>query len=143
MTAEQRAVDSSGKERLRRLDRIFPASPIYFVTACAAKRHSILATPSVHRSFLEFAQAASDRGAFVGAYVLMPDHLHLFVALGDQILLSTWVKSLKMRSQKRCGQPAFLRRIGRKAFSIMCFEAAIPTVRNGNTSMITRSEPDL
>src|SRR5882724_10942693 len=32
----------------------------------------------------------------VGAYVLMPDHLHAFVAIDDQRLtLSMWMKSLK------------------------------------------------
>ena len=35
------------------------------------------------------------RGAFIGAYVLMPDHIHLFIALDSEINLAAWVKSLK------------------------------------------------
>ena len=36
------------------------------------------------------------RGAWLGAYVLMPDHLHAFVVIDDARLnLSAWVKSLK------------------------------------------------
>jgi len=40
-----------------------------------------LAVPELHRAFLEFAKLGEDHGAFIGAYVLMPDHIHLFVAL--------------------------------------------------------------
>jgi putative transposase len=95
MTAERTAGNATRKERLRRLERIFPTERIYFVTACVAQRRSILANSSMHRSFLEFASTGADRGAFIGAYILMPDHLHLFVALDDRMLLSTWMKSLK------------------------------------------------
>jgi REP element-mobilizing transposase RayT len=81
--------------RLRRLDRIFVPAPIYFVTANAADRRSILANAGVHRALLEFAKLGEDRGAFVGAYVLVPDHLHLFVALDPDVTVAAWVKSLK------------------------------------------------
>jgi REP element-mobilizing transposase RayT len=41
------------------------------------------------------------RGAFVGRYVIMPDHLHLFVALDpERTTLSAWVKSLKNHVSK-------------------------------------------
>jgi putative transposase len=40
-------------------------------------------------------------GAWVGAYVIMPDHLHLFVSMDDQrIMLSAWMKSLKNTASK-------------------------------------------
>jgi putative transposase len=43
--------------------------------------------------------------AWVGAYVLMPDHLHAFVAIDDQKLnLSTWAKSLKNSISKTLRQ---------------------------------------
>jgi len=36
------------------------------------------------------------RGVWVGRYVIMPDHLHLFVSFGaEAVSLSMWVKSLK------------------------------------------------
>jgi putative transposase len=95
MTAEENRGGNQRKERLRRLDRIFDFCPIYFVTSCADKRRSILATSEVHRAFREFAELGEDRGAFVGAYVLMPDHIHFFVALNQEVALTAWIKSLK------------------------------------------------
>ena len=90
MTAE------SSPERLRRLDRIFVRSPIYFVTACMSHRRKILATPAIHECFIQFATDGPKHGAWTGAYVLMPDHLHLFVALDDEnTALTDWMKSLK------------------------------------------------
>jgi len=49
----------------------------------------------VQARLIEFGQAGSDRGAWLGAYVLMPDHLHAFVIIDDRRLsLSIWMKSL-------------------------------------------------
>jgi putative transposase len=84
------------KNRLRRLDLLFLCSPIYFVTACTENRWRLLATPAVHETFLRFAEEGPAHGAWIGAYVIMPDHLHLFVATDDErIALATWMKSLK------------------------------------------------
>lgn len=83
-------------QRLRRLDRIFPQAPIYFVTACADERRLLLANDAVHESFQNFAEHGQERGAWVGAYVIMPNHLHLFVGFDErQMLLERWMKSLK------------------------------------------------
>jgi putative transposase len=90
MTAENR------KQRLHRLDQVFLRTPIYFLTTCTQNRRQILARESIHQAFVCFARAGQRQGAWVGAYVLMPDHLHAFVAFDDQNLeLSTWMKSLK------------------------------------------------
>src|SRR5580765_977618 len=84
------------KKRLSRLNLVFVRSPIYFVTACTQNRRSILATPAIHETFLRFGQEGPSHGAWIGAYVIMPDHLHLFVATDDeQIAISAWMKSLK------------------------------------------------
>lgn len=83
-------------ERLKRLDMLYQHSPIYFVTACTMRRRKLLANATIHSAFKGFANSASSHGAWVGAYVLMPDHLHFFVALDDERLsLSAWMKSLK------------------------------------------------
>lgn len=97
MTAEERRPDDVQRPpRLQRLDRIFPRTPIYFVTACTARRAKVLADPAVHTAFIHFAQRGEERGVWVGRYVLMPDHLHLFVAFDDELIdLSAWMKSLK------------------------------------------------
>jgi putative transposase len=84
------------KKRLSRLNLVFVRSPIYFVTACTQNRRNILATPAIHETFLRFAQEGPSHGGWIGAYVIMPDHLHLFVATDDeQIAISAWMKSLK------------------------------------------------
>jgi putative transposase len=74
MTAENR------KHRLRRLDLVFVRSPIYFVTASTQDRRKLLATAAVHETLMRFGQEGPAHGAWIGAYVIMPDHLHLFVA---------------------------------------------------------------
>ena len=82
------------KPRLRRLDRVFVHSPIYFITACSVDRRPILDCEPVHDAFRIFCLNSPQHGAWIGRYVLMPDHLHLFVSV-DEISLSNWVKSLK------------------------------------------------
>src|SRR5438093_6145869 len=84
------------KQRLRRLDIVFVHSPIYFVTACTQNRRNILAMPATHETFLRFGKAGPLHGSWIGAYVIMPNHLHVFVAIDDQkIAISAWMKSLK------------------------------------------------
>jgi putative transposase len=83
-------------ERLRRLDELLARKPIYFVTACTANRFKLLANPALHHAFRIFAERGANAGAWIGAYILMPDHLHLFVVVdSERITLSTWMKALK------------------------------------------------
>lgn len=74
--------------RLKRLDRLFVSNPLYFVTACTEARKPILANADVHEAFRKFCATGLTRGVFVGRYVLMPDHLHLFVAFGGEFELA-------------------------------------------------------
>ena len=73
-------------ERLRRLDETFLQLPIYFVTACTHKREPCLNNLDIHQRFTEFGKAGEERGAWLGALVLMPDHLHAFVIIDDERL---------------------------------------------------------
>jgi putative transposase len=83
-------------ERLKRLGLVYQHSPIYFVTACREMRRKLLANEAIHSAFKAFGNSAPNCGAWVGAYVFMPDHLHLFVAIdAEQLSLSEWMKSLK------------------------------------------------
>jgi putative transposase len=84
------------KPRLRRLDWLYTPYPVYFITACTHGRRPLLAQQSVHQALVAFCAQAAERNVAVGRYVLMPDHLHLFVAFppgGPK--LSEWVKGLK------------------------------------------------
>lgn len=83
---------------------IYKRSPIYFVTACVAKRQKLLANEEIHGAFKVFADCAPNRGAWVGAYVFMPDHVHLFVAIdAEELSLSRWMKSLKGTLSSKLG----------------------------------------
>jgi REP-associated tyrosine transposase len=83
-------------ERLRRLEYVFQRLPIYFVTACTHERQRTLNNADVHERFVEFGKEGEAHGAWLGAYVLMPEHLHAFVVIDDERLkLSRWIKSLR------------------------------------------------
>jgi REP element-mobilizing transposase RayT len=84
------------KPRLRRLEWVYSPTPIYFLSVCTHARAPSLACPEIHESLLTFCSRGAERGAFVGRYVLMPDHFHLFVSFQPgRVGLSDWVKSLK------------------------------------------------
>jgi putative transposase len=83
-------------ERLHRLEWYFDRNPVWFVTACSHNRTKILANSRVNAALRAFADAGPEHGAWLGAYVLMPDHLHAFVALDERAMtLAVWMKSLK------------------------------------------------
>jgi len=80
-----------------RLERIFQRydPPLYFVTICNARRKKILANEIVHRAVSEYGERGVDRDIGLGRYVIMPDHLHLFVRGGHEFVLGLWVRGLK------------------------------------------------
>jgi len=85
------------KPRLHRLQWLFTDCPVYFVTSCTHQRRRLLDQDFVHEAFVSFCQQAADRGVLVGRYVLMPDHIHLFVVFAPHAPRpSTWVQSLKV-----------------------------------------------
>ena len=81
-----------------RLDRLFQEyqAPLWFVTFNTHRRVQILANAAVLKRFREFCSNAAERQIFVGRYVLMPDHVHLFVAGPREFDLSAWVRILKL-----------------------------------------------
>ena len=103
-------VERMQKPRLRRLDRFYTSCPIYFVTACTQARNRWLSCTEIHKCFTAFCTRGAERGALVGRYVLMPDHLHLFVAFQPgELNLSDWMKSLKntlSKTLREMGKPA-------------------------------------
>ena len=92
-------------QRLTRLAWVYTEAPVYFITAVTHQRQRILADDATHDVFRRFCTAGHDRGVLVGSYVLMPDHLHLFVCIPPGAVgLSVWIKSLKNALSKhwRC-----------------------------------------
>lgn len=105
------------KRRPPRLDFVYPDYPIYFVTFCTRNRRRI---PSLH-----CAKAAVDRygndalqkfDIALSRYVVMPDHVHLFVSGHIEFILSPWVGGLKRamsvaRDARQLWQPGFFDRV--------------------------------
>ena len=75
-------------------------SPLYFVTLNTLLKRPLLANHSVHEAFREYAEKGITFNAAVGRYVLMPDHVHLFVRIGPEMTLRRWVSGLKQRLGK-------------------------------------------
>jgi putative transposase len=87
------------KNKPPRLELIFQRdnAPVYFVTFNTYTRASLLARPEVHETFINYCRRAAEFHIGVGRYVLMPDHIHLFVCfgIGCTTTLSEWIKGLK------------------------------------------------
>jgi REP-associated tyrosine transposase len=93
------------KARLRRLDWLYTDRPLFFITAATHERRRLLHQDVVHRALIVYSEKAAERNALVGRYVLMPDHLHLFVAMVPGGLnLSKWVHMLKVTLAKALRQ---------------------------------------
>ena len=80
-----------------RLEQLFSnRQPFYFVTFNTYKRRALLANSGVHDVFRDFCVRGENRGITVGRYVLMPDHVHLFVFIPEyDITLERWIQSLR------------------------------------------------
>jgi len=91
--------DESGRPpgRPPRLRYLFTGvRPFYFVTFNTWNRAPVLNTPTVHNDFRSFCERGQDYGIAVGRYVIMPDHIHLFVVFPETgLTIARWVQSMK------------------------------------------------
>ena len=86
------------KDRPPRLDQIFQTyrPPLFFVTICTIHRQKIRGLETACQAFQTYIERAlREFGVAVGRYVIMPDHMHLFVRGGDDFKLAQWVNGLK------------------------------------------------
>src|SRR5258705_8740226 len=87
--------------RQPRLGRIFATGPLYFVTFCTYGRQQVWQTiRSTQRSFFFAKRAENNFNVAVGRYVIMPDHVHLFVRGGRSFRLGQWIGALKQALAK-------------------------------------------
>jgi len=70
-------------------------SPLYLITFNTLLRRPLLACDEVHRAFRDYAERGFSFHIAVGRYVLMPDHIHVFVRIGRDIKLRRWGSGLK------------------------------------------------
>ena len=88
------------KGRPPRLEQIFQTydPPLYFVTICTIHRQKIGDLEAAHHAFEAYVRRARDEfGVGVGTYLIMPDHMHLFVKGGDDFKLAQWVNGYLSR----------------------------------------------
>jgi REP element-mobilizing transposase RayT len=78
-----------------RLAQLLIDRPLYFVTFGTHQRRACLANPEVFGAFQLFAQSAAHKGIAIGRFVIMPDHIHLFVRGQPDFVLSNWLGRLK------------------------------------------------
>jgi len=84
-----------------RLGLIYSHNPVFFITFCTHQRRKMLASDAMHKAFITFAtKAYSDHNIAVGRYVIMPDHVHLFVRGPDDFQIGPWVGMLKQALAK-------------------------------------------
>ena len=86
------------RQKPPRLAEVFRSldAPLYFVTFCTWQRQRVLLSESVHQAFQQYAQRGiAEYGVAVGRYVIMPEHVHLFVCGGCDFDLGLWVRGLK------------------------------------------------
>jgi len=100
------------------LARIFQSygAPLFFVTICTLHRRKIPSLDAAHNAVLLYGtRATKEFNVALGRYVIMPDHLHLFVRGDQNFVLGNWVKGLKRailktlpsQSQTSFWQPGF------------------------------------
>ncbi len=90
------------KDTPPRLPAVFQSydPPLYLVTFNTLLRRPLLACDAVHQAFRESAERGLSFNVAIGRYVLMPDHVHLFVRNGRDMSLSRWESGLKQRLGK-------------------------------------------
>jgi REP element-mobilizing transposase RayT len=85
-----------------RLRWIFPHHPVLFVPFCTYRRRKFLASDRIHAAFLAFAADAYTKlNVAVGRYVIMPEHIHLFVHGSHDFELGRWIAMLKQKLGKQ------------------------------------------
>jgi REP element-mobilizing transposase RayT len=84
------------KDRPHRLDLIYINQPLCFVTFATRDRRSIPSLDCAQFTFQQYAHCAKSKfNVAVGRYVIMPDHVHLFVRGDRSFTLSSWIGGLK------------------------------------------------
>ena len=118
--------ESKYPRRPPRLSRVFDQTPLYFVTFNTWERGPVLANDTVHLDFCAYVEKNQCRGFAVGRYVIMPDHIHLFVRVGMEQKLTQYIRLMKQALSKqirassgreRVWQPGFFDHVMRSSES--------------------------
>ena len=90
-------------KHLKRLDRIWKDTPIFYITNCTFKRKNILDQKAISEILISEWREAKDRhGWAIGSFVIMPDHVHFFCCPASKaISLSSFIGTWKQWTSKR------------------------------------------
>ena len=92
------------KKEIKRLAHLtsFAANPIVYITTCTQGRRTILDNSIVHEVLHGiWERSAEMNGWYVGDYIIMPDHIHLFVRSEvNAQKMSKWMKMWKSVSSR-------------------------------------------
>jgi REP element-mobilizing transposase RayT len=98
-TLQRFAWTRTAKRNRRAFERVFQkyGAPVFFITFNTHGRRPLLARSDVHSAFVDYCRRAAKYSIGVGRYVIMPEHIHLFVCLGagSSCTLGEWIKGLK------------------------------------------------
>jgi putative transposase len=83
------------KNRPRRFDLFYIREPVFYITCCTLDRRPIRELSAAHDAISRYSEHAIPHNVAVGRYVLMPDHLHLFVKGDANFMLSRWMGGQK------------------------------------------------
>jgi len=93
-----------------RTGRYSQPGQIYMVTMITAERRRIFDDFAAARVLIQILKAESDKHrASTLAFVVMPDHLHWLMQLGESAALSQSVRGIKSITTHRLGQQVFQR----------------------------------
>jgi putative transposase len=68
---------------------------VSFITFCTRDRATIQNLRLVYDAFSRYSERANEHNVAVGRYVLMPDHIHLFVKGDANFVFSRWIGGMK------------------------------------------------
>ena len=93
LPANQCSVSQTSLHWSPRLDEVFQSyeTPLFFLTICTLHRQKIVNLEKAHDAFRGYGQRAIESNIAVGRYVMMPDHVHLFVQGDAKFELQKWV----------------------------------------------------
>ncbi len=135
-------VESLGMEskkartHLKRLTRVLPENPMYFITCCCKQRVPILDDSVAHEIlFDEWSNSRERHGWHIGKYVIMPDHVHFLASPSpDAKSLSKFMQAWKQWTSKRMAFRFPMVQFGKRNFSTTCSEGMKVSAKSGITS---------
>ena len=96
------------KNRPHRLNLVYTNQPLYFVTFATRDRKKLVSLERAQLALEAYGQGAANKfNVALGRYVIMPDHVHLFVRGDQNLILSSWIGGLSAPRLSRCNRRKF------------------------------------